>query len=296
MWSWSSPAHPDVTPGAARLERRDERMSAYPQIRVGTWNLWWRFGVWDRRHCTIARVLERVDADVVGLQEVWSTERDNQAEALATKLDMHFVWAPSPRPERWQERIADGSVGVGTAILSRWPLVDHGVRALPGADIPALHAVVDTPSGGLPIFTVHLDSAPGASSLRCRQVAALAALIAETGEGDLPAVITGDFNAEPDSDEIRLLEGHKTAPAVPGQVFVDAWRFAEAGSPAATWDSRNPHAAALGFPDSRIDYVFVGMPISGRGRVLGVRRFGAAAVDGVWPSDHFGVLAHIAAC
>jgi endonuclease/exonuclease/phosphatase family metal-dependent hydrolase len=271
-------------------------MSAYPHIRVGTWNLWWRFGDWDRRRRAIARVLELVDADVLGLQEVWSTERENQAEALAAHLGLHFVWAPSPRPERWRGRIGDGSVDVGTAILSRWPLVDHGVRALPAADIPALHAVIDTPTGALPIFTVHLDSAPGASSLRCRQVAALAAFVAEKGEGDLPTVITGDFNAEPDSDEIRLLEGHKTAPAVPGQVFVDAWRFAEVGSPEATWDTRNPHAAALGFPDSRIDYVFVGMPVSGRGRVLGVRRFGAAPVEGVWPSDHFGVLAHIAGC
>jgi endonuclease/exonuclease/phosphatase family metal-dependent hydrolase len=263
-------------------------------IRVGTWNLWWRFGEWDRRRGTIERVLELVDADVLGLQEVWSTARENQAEALAARLGMHFMWAPSPRPERWQQRIGDASVGVGTAILSRWPLVDQGVRALPDAEMMALYAVVDTPAGGLPVFTVHLDSAPGASSVRCRQVAAVAALVAEKGEGQLPAVITGDFNAEPDSDEIRLLEGHRTAPAVPGQVFVDAWRFADAAAAGATWDRRNPHVAALGFPDSRIDYVFVGMPVAGRGCVLGARRFGTAPLDGIWASDHCGVLAHIA--
>lgn len=127
-------------------------MSAHPHIRVGTWNLWWRFGAWDRRGRTIARVLALVDADVLGLQEVWSTERENQAEALAARLGMHFVWAPSPRPERWQERIGDRSVAVGTAILSRWPLAEHDVRALEGAAMPALHAVVDTPAGGLPVF------------------------------------------------------------------------------------------------------------------------------------------------
>src|SRR5919112_1891914 len=111
-------------------------MSAHPHIRVGTWNLWWRFGAWDRRRRTIARVLALVDA-----------------EALGAQRGMHFVWAPSPRPERWQERIGDGSVAGGTAILSRWPLVDHGIRALPGADMPALHALVDTPTGGLPVLT-----------------------------------------------------------------------------------------------------------------------------------------------
>jgi endonuclease/exonuclease/phosphatase family metal-dependent hydrolase len=270
-------------------------MTAAAHIRVGTWNLWWRFGAWDRRRRAIARVLELVNADVLALQEVWSTERENQAEFLAAQLAMHVAWAPSPRPDRWQRRIGDASVGVGTAILSRWPLIAHGVHPLPDADMMALHAVVGTPVGGLSVFSVHLDAAPGASSLRCRQVAALAAIVAEGGRGDLPVVVAGDFNAEPDSDEIRLFEGHKTAPAVPGQVFVDAWRFADPGSPQATWDRSNPHAAALGFPDSRIDYVFVGSPVEGRGRVLGARRFAAAPIDGVWASDHFGVLAHIAA-
>ena len=36
-------------------------------------------------------------------------------------------------------------------------------------------------------------------------------------------MLCGDFNAEPDSDEIRMLTG-LAAVAVPKQVFVDAWR------------------------------------------------------------------------
>lgn len=269
-------------------------MSAH--IRVGTWNLWWRFGPWDRRRHAIARVLEAVQADVLGLQEVWSTDMENQAESLGAELGMHVVWAPARRPNRWQQRLGDATVDVGSAVLSRWPVIDHGVHALPDAEMMALYAVVDAPSGRLPVFTIQLESAPGASAVRCRQVVALAELVARKGEGDLPPVITGDFNAEPDSDEIRLVEGHKTAPAVPGQVFVDAWRFAEPHYAGATWDRGNPYVAASGFPDSRIDYVFVGMPApGGAGRILGVERFAAAPVDGVWASDHFGVLAYIAA-
>ena len=45
----------------------------------------------------------------------------------------------------------------------------------------------------------------------------------------LPVVVLGDMNAEPDSDEIRLLCGHKTAPAREGFVLVDAWRYAAEG-------------------------------------------------------------------
>ena len=45
-------------------------------------------------------------------------------------------------------------------------------------------------------------------------------------------------------------------------------------------------------PDRRIDYVLVGWPkAGGRGQVLDVEVVGVEAVDGMVPSDHYGVLA-----
>jgi len=108
-------------------------------------------------------------------------------------------------------------------------------------------------------------------------------------------VLAGDLNAEPDSDEVRLLCGHKTAPVVPGHVLVDAWRWADPGDPGWTWDRRNPHVAATGEPSARIDHVLVGPPTSdGRGAVLGARLAGNAPVEGVWPSDHAAVVVDLA--
>jgi endonuclease/exonuclease/phosphatase family metal-dependent hydrolase len=107
-------------------------------------------------------------------------------------------------------------------------------------------------------------------------------------------VVTGDLNAEPDADEIRLLGGHKTAPVVPGLVLVDAWSYADPLASGWTWDRRNPYVAATGEPSARIDYVLVGLPTaSGAGRVQSVRLIGDRPVDGVWPSDHAGVLAEL---
>src|SRR5205807_2210813 len=37
-----------------------------------------------------------------------------------------------------------------------------------------------------------------------------------------PLIVCGDFNADPDSDEIRMLTGRTAAP-VPGLSFCDAW-------------------------------------------------------------------------
>ena len=47
-------------------------------------------------------------------------------------------------------------------------------------------------------------------------------------------------------------------------------------------------------PDSRIDYVLAGLPRRGRGQLRSARLAGDAAVGGVWPSDHFAVVAELA--
>jgi endonuclease/exonuclease/phosphatase family metal-dependent hydrolase len=80
---------------------------------------------------------------------------------------------------------------------------------------------------------------------------------------------------------------------VPGQVLLDAWRYADPGDPGFTWDLRNGYQDDSLIPSSRIDYILVGLPWQGRGRVEAVHLAGTAPVDGVWPSDHFAVLADL---
>ena len=158
----------------------------------------------------------------------------------------------------------------------------------------AAHARIEAPGGALPLFTTHLTYGVGRSQVRTEQVRTLAAFVAEHAtDCAYPPVVTGDLNAEPGSDELRLLGGVLTAPAVPGLVLVDAWRYADPGDPGFTWDHRNGYQAETVLPDSRIDYILSGLPRQGRGRVRRVGLAGTAAVDGVWPSDHFAVLADL---
>ena len=160
----------------------------------------------------------------------------------------------------------------------------------------ALSCVVEAPDGGLPVTTTQLSSAPWDSATRCAQVRALVGLLADREREAYPIVLLGDMNAEPDSDEVRLLCGHKTAPVRERFVLVDAWRYAAAGAVPWTWDRENPHVAATMEPSARIDYVLVAPPHEGRrGHVLAVRRIGEAPVRGVCASDHAGVLAELAA-
>lgn len=273
------------------------------RARVVTWNLWWRFGDWRRRQEAIVAVLAREQPDVVALQEVWTTRDGDQAQLLADRLGMHCVLSPSPAPDRWQQRLGDSTVGIANAVLSRWPITSSASTALPAPagraqERTVLHALIGAPGGVIPFVTTQLESAPAASETRCAQVRSIARVVAASasgGEHEHPPVVTGDLNAEPDSDEVRLLCGHKTAPVVPGHVLVDAWRYADPGDPGWTWNTRNPHVAATYEPSARIDHVLVGPPgPDGRGHVLHARVIGNRPVGDVWPSDHAGLLVDLA--
>ncbi|MFD3512134.1 endonuclease/exonuclease/phosphatase family protein [Streptomyces sp. NPDC058657] len=264
-------------------------------MRVLTWNLWWRFGPWDARRKAVLDVLREQRPDVVALQEVWANDQENLAGWLAEELGLlHWTWMRFAEPHHWQRRTGGDTSDIGVAVLSRWPIGEEAAERLPAAGAVdngrmALYARVDSPFGPVPVFTTHLNSAVYDSAARCAQVRALHRFVAEhRGEGAFPPVVAGDFNAWPDSDEMRLMGGYRTAPPVPGQVFVDAWEFAEPGAAWATWDSSNAYHAPG--PSTRIDYVYVGVPgRGGFGSVSAVARFGHGAVEGVWPSDHAGV-------
>ncbi|MPZ25093.1 MAG: endonuclease [Micromonosporaceae bacterium] len=266
-------------------------------MRVVSWNLWWRHGPWQQRRPAIAAVLSEIGPDVCGLQEVWGGATENLAAELADRLGLHWCWASLPTASHRQAEHGQ-DIQIGNAVLSRWPILAQAELRLPVAEGEqprvALYARLDAPGGPLPLFTTHLTHRPGASAERVAQVRALAGFVAEHGTGDAyPPVVTGDFNAEPDSDELRLIGGLSTAPAVPGLVLVDAWRYADPGDPGHSWDRRNGHLGERGLLDARIDYLLVGLPHGDRGRVRSAWLAGTAPVDGVWPSDHFAVVADL---
>lgn len=261
-------------------------------MRILTWNLWGRNEPWPQRRVAIAETLAAVAPDVCGLQEVWGAGEQNVAADLADRLGMHWAWAVAARGR------GGGDEAIGNAVLSRWPIVAHSELRLPTGDLDdhrvAVYAQVDTPDGTLPMVTTHLTYLPGGTQVRLPQVRRLAEFVAEHAAGHAyPPVVTGDLNAEPDSDELRLLGGMLTPPVVPGQVLIDAWRYAEPNDPGFTWSHRNGYQANSRIPDSRIDYIFVGLRRDTRGRVRAARLAGTAPVDGTWPSDHFAVVADL---
>lgn len=262
-------------------------------LRLLTLNVWHDQGPWDRRRVRIRQWLHRLDPDVVALQEVLQGPgRDQLAEIFD---DRGFDLAFAPATRFWR----DPAIGFGNAVASRYPIRDRAVLQLPASDDDlerrvALATAIETPWGLLGLTCTHLNWKLHHGRVRERQAVALADFARDRRPSlDLPPVIAGDLNAEPDSAEIRYLTGLQSLDGR-SVLFYDAWRLAGDGGPGHTWSNRNPYARSAIEPDRRIDYVLAGYPQpSGIGRIETCRVVCDDAEDGVWPTDHFGVYAEL---
>lgn len=266
------------------------------RMRVATWNVWGRYGPWEERQPVIEANLRAIDADIVCLQEAWEDDTRSQPADLAAALGMSYVY----------ERAFMMNGGwSGNAVLSRWPIVRHEVDDLPmegggasdtddGEQRLIVFTEIDGPRGPFQVFCTHLSWRADWSGVRQAQVATVCEVIRAHTPRSFPAVLCGDLNAEPMSDEIRMLTGLAAVP-VPGVILRDAWAVAGDGGRGATVGPRNPYCAAALEPDARIDYVLVGWAKgAAAGQVLHTRVAGDLPDSGgLFGSDHFAVVAEL---
>lgn len=269
---------------------------------------------WPKRRVEIVAWLRELEPDVVCFEEVW--EAPNSPNTAG--------WIADAMPEvGWHWRFGGGSFGpnlwpdpelrFGSAVLSRWPIDQSVLHLLPTLDEedPFVRSVpwelLHVTTVGLDVFACHLAAAPRHGHHRRLQVLAIDEIIAAArGDKDeipapgttrsaMPPILCGDFNAEPDSDEIRFLCSLAT---LDGRTtfYQDAWRMVGNG-PGFTQDWRsNALAESMNINPKRIDYVFVGDPYQrrgGAGRVLSAEVAFDRRLTGVDASDHFGLVVDV---
>jgi endonuclease/exonuclease/phosphatase family metal-dependent hydrolase len=258
--------------------------------RVVTFNIWHRSGPWPQRLPLIREGLRALDADVIALQEVLAFPgMPSQADEIADGMGWNVFYG--------EAFAVGGGLSFGNAILSPHRLSDTQVLPLPtepGLDTRSVaFARVECQHGPLPVFNAHLTYQLHLGHLRCQQVRVLTDIVARLAPIDgPPPVVLGDFNAAPDSDEMRFMRG---ATALGGRsvYFADCWQLngAELGY---TYDRKNPYALRTREPSQRFDYVFVRGPDRNmRGEPIATRLALDTPTGDVWPSDHFAVVADI---
>jgi endonuclease/exonuclease/phosphatase family metal-dependent hydrolase len=110
-------------------------------------------------------------------------------------------------------------------------------------------------------------------------------------------VLGGDLDATPDAASIRFLRGRQSLEGTSVH-YIDAWAHAHPDDRGLTFTPRNPlvmqESSVTIEEPRRIDYIFIRGGESGPAlRVDACERIFDEPVDGVWASDHFGLVADL---
>lgn len=272
-----------------------------PSLSILTLNCWNLSSPYPERMDLVRSGIAALRPDLIALQEIIVREDGfDQARDILGGLGYEWSFGPAFAWSADGEHLApDGlEFGFGNVAASRLPIVARDWVRLPGGRSgetrSATAIVVAAADGELTFVSTHLNWRFAHGHVREEQVVALGDFAWRVAAGrNLPPVVAGDFNADPDSAEIRYMRGLQSL-AGRSVCFEDAWALAGDGSVGLTWDNRNPFARTVDEPDRRIDYIFVGFDHERRRlAVEDCRIVMNEGRNGVFPSDHVGVMAWI---
>lgn len=242
-----------------------------PELTLVTLNIWHDKGDWPERKELIITALRELHPDVISLQEVFQHESlPNQAQTIAQALGYHYVFASVDAPDKPKR--------FGNAILTRHPILAHDWHKLEPLDDfrNIVLARIDVDGRPMNIYVTHLHWTEQGGAIRATQVADAMDWI-ESTRGDVPTVLAGDLNADMSAPELQPL-------LTP---FLDA--YATLHPDVEPGDRAHSTLNLTLFEPRHIDQVLLQRsafePLAAR--VI----LNKPDAEGVWPSDHYGVLA-----
>jgi len=174
-------------------------------LRLLSYNIWglpgWMTGARSGRYTRIARELERLDPDIVLLQEAWTAK----ARKCAPANGSWWIARPDGQHTFFQQS--------GLMTLSKFPIIGGEFYPFSQAAFPdrvvckgVLKTTICLPDGSiLNVWNVHLQEG-GPPPVRQSQVHELIARVQAAEDGQIADLVGGDFNFTPESPLYRKLE------------------------------------------------------------------------------------------
>jgi endonuclease/exonuclease/phosphatase family metal-dependent hydrolase len=282
--------HADTTP---------EGQGSVARLRVLTLNLFGRRQGWSERRTAILKGLRKLNPDLVGFQEsIVNEDYDQVLDLLGPEY--HIVHQTNREPGE----PPDVEPGQGFSIASRWPLTDvheldlHVTPRTADFACGAMTAELLAPAPLGPLIVVYHNPSWKLQLEYERELQApiTGRFVEElVGQRDLPVILFGDLDADPDATSARFWTGRQALGGM-SVCYRDAWEGAHPGEPGYTFTRASPLMGDRDWPFKRIDYLFVRCGEHG-GPLLDIERCELVfdrPIDHVWASDHFGLVADLA--
>jgi endonuclease/exonuclease/phosphatase family metal-dependent hydrolase len=211
-------------------------------LKLVTYNVWglpsWLTGAQPGRYPRIARELERLDPDIILLQEAWTDKARK-----AAPNDGRWSSARAARQHTFFQQS-------GLVTLSKFPIIGGEFYPFSRAAFPdrfvnkgILKVTVQLQDGRvLNIWNVHLQDG-GSAEIRRSQLREVESHVLAAEDGQIADLVGGDFNCTPDSAFVHELED-SLGPSVQQLGGVD---------PFVTWDDLSTKPGK----GQTLDYIFV---------------------------------------
>lgn len=194
-------------------------MTAPAALRVASFNIrngraFDGWNSWPCRRRATARTLAALDADVVGLQEVFGFQLRSLLRAVPGYRGGGDGRSAQRAGERCPVLARAGRVRV-LALTTRWfgDLPDRPGSRLPGAGFPRIATLatlrLDPAGPDITVANAHLDEKSEANRVRSAEQ------LASWLDPALPAIVLGDFNATPTDAALSVLRQAGLRPALP---------------------------------------------------------------------------------
>jgi endonuclease/exonuclease/phosphatase family metal-dependent hydrolase len=269
--------------------------SHHRDVRIATLNVWGRHDPWPARRSILIEGFRELQPDVVGLQEAITLDGYEQiADLLGPNYNL---------VHQTKGLIGDGN-GNGIGIASRWPVGEVrevNLHLTPRtADFPCATLIAEIfapdPVGPF-LFVNHFPNWQlNFEYEREIQTVAAARVVEELAEARrCHVVLAGDLDADPNAATIRFWTGRQSLDRV-SVCYRDAWESAHPNELGHTFTPEAPYVrgAAPDWPFRRIDYIFVRCDRSGPTlNIAACSRIFDEPRNGVWGSDHFGLVADL---
>ena len=162
------------------------------QLKIISWNIW-TDGYFEQ----VVDFLKRANADIIGLQEVVEDDPKRDIIGFLSRLGYGHVFAPVEK--NWGDRVMKD----GPAVFTRHKILKSETFTLSKSESrAAAKAEIQIGTETLNVFCTHLvHTHQKHSDVQDEQATNLLKLIPQEH-----AILMGDFNAEPNSSAIKIIE------------------------------------------------------------------------------------------